>query len=387
MFKAINGMRCDGYTRPPDPGRSLARALVLLAGALLACAAEGAAFGIRWIGDFAAVVDGGLREGERQFGLLDVTFEDTASVAGREVAFHASLHHTYGGGFSEHWVGDLQTVSNVDAESCTRVQEAWADVSLSEVVSFRIGRYDLNTEFDTIDAAGLFLAGAQGMGTDIAQSGAAGPSIFPRTAFGIRTRFEFGRDSAVRGALLDVASEQADDGSAIPFTGGPMLTLEYQRALGDFTLKLGAWGFTETRPAIEAGAAPDHEYGVYFSAEHRVDERWTWYARYGAANADVARIGRYTGAGIVFKGALLPDRDDAMGFAIAHARNGDPYRQSLWSMGEPTTAAETAYELTWRIPFGEHFALQPDVQYIDDPDTSPGIEDALVVMLRVEALF
>jgi porin len=101
----------------------------------------------------------------------------------------------------------------------------------------------------------------------------------------------------------------------------------------------------------------------------------------------VARIERYAGAGIVFAGGLLPARDDAVGFAIAHARNGDPYRRSMQSTGDATTAAETAYELTWRIPFGNHFALQPDVQYIDDPGTNPALEDALVVMLRVEAVF
>jgi carbohydrate-selective porin OprB len=56
-------------------------------------------------------------------------------------------------------------------------------------------------------------------------------------------------------------------------------------------------------------------------------------------------------------------------------------------MGDVSNAAETAYELTWRIPIGAHVALQPDVQYVDEPDTNPAIEDALVVMLRVEAVF
>jgi porin len=59
----------------------------------------------------------------------------------------------------------------------------------------------------------------------------------------------------------------------------------------------------------------------------------------------------------------------------------------MQSVGEATTAAETAYELTWRIPVGEHFALQPDVQYVDDPGTNPALGDALVVILRVEAVF
>jgi carbohydrate-selective porin OprB len=48
------------------------------------------------------------------------------------------------------------------------------------------------------------------------------------------------------------------------------------------------------------------------------------------------------------------------------------------------TSGELACELTWRIPFGEHLVLQPDVQYVVDPDTNPDIADALVLILRVE---
>jgi porin len=52
--------------------------------------------------------------------------------------------------------------------------------------------------------------------------------------------------------------------------------------------------------------------------------------------------------------------------------------------GVDVTSGEQAYELTWRIPLGEHLVLQPDVQYVVDPGTDPDIGDALVLILRVE---
>ena len=55
--------------------------------------------------------------------------------------------------------------------------------------------------------------------------------------------------------------------------------------------------------------------------------------------------------------------------------------------GAATTAAETALELTWRVPLREHVVLQPDLQYVIDPDTDPTIDDAFVAMLRVEVAF
>lgn len=368
----------DGWVR---------RVATLMGVSLLAGPAAAADFGANWTGDFAAVTDGGLQQGEHHLGLIELTFDHAGTFAGRTFSLYAALQHRYGGGFSQRWVGDLQAVSNVDAESGTRVEEAWVDLSVTDAVSLLVGRYDLNSEFDAIDTATLFLGSAQGIGTDIAQSGAAGPSIFPRTAFGVRASVDFAAGGILRGAILDVESEQSDGGGDIPFTGGPMLALEYERDLAGFLWTMGTWSFTETRPAIEAAADRAREYGLYVAAERRVNERWTWYARYGAANAEVARISRYAGGGVVFTGALLPNRDDAVGFAIASARNGEPYRRWMSSVGEATTAAETVYELTWRIPFGEHLALQPDVQYVDDPDTDPGIADALVVILRVEATF
>jgi porin len=89
----------------------------------------------------------------------------------------------------------------------------------------------------------------------------------------------------------------------------------------------------------------------------------------------------------VHEGGLLAARADSVGLAVAHARNGDAYRDAMRSEGIATAAAETAFELTWRVPLGEHIVLQPDLQYVIDPDTDPAIDDALVVMLRVELAF
>ena len=131
----------------------------------------------------------------------------------------------------------------------------------------------------------------------------------------------------------------------------------------------------------------DREYGAYASVERKFAVPWVGYARAGVANEDVSRLGSYLGAGIVHEGGVLATRDDAIGISIAHARNGAPYRQAMRDEGTATTAAETAFELTWRVPLGEYVVLQPDVQYVLDPDTDPAIDDALVVMLRIEALF
>jgi porin len=356
---------------------------------LLLCAATPAAavdLGATWIGDFGTVLDGGLRQGERALGLVEATLDDEFVLAHRDWAVHVAAQHVYGGGFSERWVGDLQTVSNLDADDGTRILQAWFAVPLGTNVSLKAGRYDLNSEFDKIEAGGLFLSSSQGIGADIAQTGAAGPSIFPRTAFGLRLQYDPDGNGLVRGVALDVESDSGTDSTDTPFAGGSMVALEYQREVRATTFKAGAWSFTAMREAT-ASDGREREYGAYASAEHRIADRWSVYARAGAANADASRIAQYYGAGAVYRRGLLSACDDEVGLAVAHARNGEPYRDAMRAEGQDTTAAETAIELTWRVPLAEHVVLQPDIQYVIDPDTDPAIENALVFLLRVELVY
>ncbi len=178
-------------------------------------AAEG--FGASWTGDFATVASGGLDRGDRHMGLVELTFDDGFVFAGRGNSLHLSVQHVYGGGFSEFQVGDLQTVSNIDADDGTRLFEAWVEVPLSESSSVLLGRYDLNTEFDAIEAGGLFLSSSQGVGPDISQTGAAGPSIFPRTASASSATAASGRSAraaSCSGAASGRCSATATSGAA-----------------------------------------------------------------------------------------------------------------------------------------------------------------------------
>lgn len=349
--------------------------------------AGAAEWNVAWIGDFATVVDGGLARDERHLGLVELAFDHSMTVADREVAVHVSGQHVYGGGFSEEDVGDLQAVSNVDADDGTRVLEAWVDVPLSAAWSLKFGRYDLNSEFDVIEPAGLFLNSSQGIGADIAQTGAAGPSIFPQTSFGVRLQYAAGDRHTVRGVALDVESDPDADHGDTPFVGGTLLALEYGVGTERSLWTAGAWTFTRSRAAVRDAADREREYGAYGSVQHRIDANWATYLRVGFANQDASRLQAYVGAGVVHAGGLLADREDEVGLAIAHARNGGAYRDAMRDAGGSTTAAETAVELTWRVPLGEHVVLQPDLQYVIDPDTDPTIDDAFVAMLRVEVAF
>jgi porin len=91
------------------------------------------------------------------------------------------------GGLPSSFIGDAQGVSGISAPNAVKIYEAWIQKNLlNNHLSVLVGLYDLNSEFYTLQSAGLFLNSSFGMGPEFAQSGVEGPSIFPDTSIGTR---------------------------------------------------------------------------------------------------------------------------------------------------------------------------------------------------------
>jgi porin len=55
--------------------------------------------------------------------------------------------------------------------------------------------------------------------------------------------------------------------------------------------------------------------------------------------------------------------------------------------GLPVTSAEKTIELTYLVRLNSWLALQPDLQYVISPSTTPATANALAFQLRIEASF
>ena len=53
----------------------------------------------------------------------------------------------------------------------------------------------------------------------------------------------------------------------------------------------------------------------------------------------------------------------------------------------PTTRSEMALELAYLAQITHSFAIQPDIQYVMNPNTDPSLKNALVFQLRFEVSF
>lgn len=319
---------------------------------------------------------GGLRTGSVYLDNLDLSLaidgENAWGVPG-VTAFIRALNSN-GGGFSERYVGDAMTVSNIDAPRAWRPYEVWLEWSSGALpASLRVGLYDLNSEFDTNDTRTLFVHSSHGVGHDLGQTGRNGPSIFPVTALAARLAWAPHERWHTLIAVLDAVPGEPDDPNHpslnLGTDDGALAVGEVQWTHGRARkVSLGYWRYT-SRFADVRGEGMQHRdnAGAYAAAELALGSATTAFVRYGRANGQVNDFDRTAAAGIRHRG---------LGFAASYA----------WIGAAPARRPyEAALELTCRIQLADWLVLQPDVQYILNPGATRGQADSLVFGLRLSA--
>lgn len=366
---------------------------------------------INYTGEVWANVKGGEKRGAAYLDNLDVKLElDTKSLVGIEngTGFVHILYNN-SGNFSGDFVGDHQVVSNIDSKHVIRLYELWYelrfDKGFGENQSIKFGLYDLNSEFDAIEAASLFINSSHGIGAEYAQSGLNGPSIFPTTSLALRYFHQLTQGVAFRVAVLDAVPGDVNDfqKNSISLTTdeGELIAAELDIILpahaqsGDTDrgrFGFGTWYYTEPVPLLNANLADLSEannrgfYGFYeYKTDIKQGRSFATWLRVGVAESSVNQFDAYFGTGVVLSG-LLPEKfEDSIGFALALARNGEDYR---FLTGPNTLSQELNLELTWRIRLAERMALQSDIQFIHRPGTDVNRENAIAIGVRLElALF
>ncbi|HSR43110.1 MAG TPA: carbohydrate porin [Longimicrobiales bacterium] len=403
-----------------------------VAGPAPAAAQEGLAAAVEadaaYTADLVANARGGVERGVVGLGNLDLTarvdLEELAGLPGTSLFVYVLANH---GEEPSAYVGDAQTLSNIEAPSAVRLYEAWVEKDFrGPRLSVLFGLYDLNSEFDVLESAALFVNSSFGIGAEFAASCLNGPSIFPVTSLGLRALWRPAPSLYLQGAVLDgVAGDPArpgetairlsaregallagevgwilrrdggDDGGPGHRTHGPV----GRRASPDgirAKVALGLWDYTRESTSLDpdaGGRRVESRPGAYLLGEWKATDGaddpsrgLTLSARVGVADPRTNRFVSYTGAAAVYRG-LIPGRPgDEIGVGVAAAHNGDPFLEARRSEGRPTARTETALELTYRIQ-GERWALQPDLQWVVNPGTDPTLESALAAAVRAELRF
>lgn len=313
----------------------------------------------------------------------------------------------HGRGISEDFVGDYQTLSNIDAfRNNMQVSEYWWERSLWDgFLTVRLGKQDANTEFAVVPVAMDFIGSSFGLPVNIPMP------TYPDPALGVTAMFQVCEKLSCNVGIYDGAADGRSWG--VSGTGTIFSVLEFKRhwklagnrpgeahlglwyhngqfepplalEMGNPTfLYLNRWNDRDTWQPL-AGHTHSGNHGVYLGAEQAIvrepgaDEEFqglTTFFQYSWAREDLNDVPHYIGAGAVYTGLLEGRDEDTLGFAVGYAEFAD---------GLTTRSAETVLELFYRANFGPFVAVQPDLQYIVAP--SGEHRDAFVAGLRFEVL-
>lgn len=324
-------------------------------------------------------LDGGIETGWRHLSNADltVTLDTAAADWWQNGEWNLYVLGLYGGEPGE-MTGDLQTISNIEAENALRLYEFWYRHSFAEGrVQIIGGLHDYNSAFYSLQAADLFSHAAFGIGTEASQ---ATPSIFPVTALTVMLAIE-GDEQYLRLAAYDgkPGHPHKTSGTHIRFDEGDGVFYAAEwgvLATDRYAVGVGGWWHTADVDNPVDGSPSDRNQGAYTMGQITLNNQMQLFIQAGNAHPDRNQIGGYYGAGVRLNNPLT--EGDGLGLAVAHARNSSAFLDANPGLD----AAETAWELTYQYPW-QRFAVQSSLYYIQNPGTDPDLRNSLAVGLRL----
>jgi porin len=405
-------------------------------GSRKALAASGITYEWNYVGEWQANVAGGVSQGSVYIGRLEgVLNVDLGKLMGWQgLTFHANGFQIHGSGLSREQIGNLMTVSYIEALAATRLSELWLEQKLlGDKLSLRFGQLAADTEFNTSNYAFQFINSTFGWPAIISANLPSGGPAYPFATPGVRARYDPDKNLSLLVAVFN--GDPTGPGEGDPQTRNryglnfrvqdPALVMaegqyRYNQDKGAAglagTVKLGAWGhfgrFDDQRfdssglslaDPVSTGEPARHRgnLGVYVVMDQQVwrpptgeaDKGVGVFARFSAGPADRNLIDLYFDGGIVFAG-LIPGRpDDVLSLGAAYARISDRARQRDRDVAAFTGAGlvrdfEAAFEANYQIQVLPGLQVDLDLQRIVRPGgniagpSGVAIPDATVLTLH-----
>jgi porin len=301
--------------------------------------------------------------------------------------------------------GTLQGVDNIEVtRQRLRLFEAWVEQGFGDKGSVRAGLYDLNSEFYSNDSAGLLIAPAFGIGSELAATGPNGPSIFPSTALAVRARWTPTEAVYAEVAALNANAGVLGDPGGIKtsFDNGVLMIAEAGWQ-GRGKVAFGTWRYTDKQDDIRVVTPPDRPgaggpvrttaKGAYVLLERHLSgagedavRKTTAFARLGVSDGDTTAFKGGWQAGVLVEHVFESRPDSAFSVGVNQAFLSGKYRDNAFDAGQRLERAESAIELTYADKIGR-ITIQPDVQYVKNPGADGDIGHALVATVRFSVEF
>jgi porin len=387
-------------------------------------------FGATFIMDNIGNVSGGMKRGFINFGRLDLgvdaDLEKLAGISG--LKFHANMFEIWGRGLTHDYIGNLATVSEIEALPDTRLYEAYFERTFWDgALAIKAGQQAADVEFFDSQTDDLFINGTFGWpaikATNLPAGGPAPPIAVP----GIRVKAQ-----SIEGVTAFVAVFNGNP--ARPGPGDPQLRDNHGlvfrlqdppwligQVRWDYSLEIagmtlpgsftpGAWqhfgSFDDQRFTMEGFSLADPA-GTGIPARHRGNQGYfavieqtlyrpasvtekgvnasvqgiTAFARIAYSPPDRNLIDLYVDGGIGFSG-MIPGRPaDRFGIAMAYMHISptacalDIDSQDFTGLPTPVRSNETLLEMIYEAHIKPGWLIAPYFQYVWRP--SGGVSNPL----------
>ncbi|HEY8085140.1 MAG TPA: carbohydrate porin [Methylophilaceae bacterium] len=377
---------------------------------------HGIDIGLTHKSDLLSDVAGGLKRGSEWEGNTEarVSFDLDKMWGLDETTAYVYYHSNIGAKFNRYYAGSYVGVDNDEvAENTAQFFHAWIQKNFFKGgLSLKAGIYPIDSEFYVTDNSDVFLEPPYGMAIEFSQAGKNGPPIFPYGTPMVRVKLTSpDKNFYVMSALTNgmPGDPHSHNGTQIIIDGSLKVvefgytpqsvepesdTKAQERAERFNKTAVGFWRFSSRfndLTDLDAAGNPVRRssQGAYFLSERSLyiepghpAQGLSGFFRIGFASADINQADWTSSAGLRYHG-LIPGRDDDItGLAVTISHASDKFRAL-----HNTESRETDFELTYRAQIKPWLGLQPDLQFIVDPNMEKGVDNAWVLGLRTEVTF
>lgn len=361
-------------------------------------ASKGLTFDLHAIEDYVSVYKGGLLDKDTWLGRFDFVSELDLEKAGllKGGLIHLDVFNAHGGlkPTADHLVGDLQTVSDIEATRSTRIYEGWFSTNLFENrFSVKFGLIDLNAEFLVSDSGNLYINSSLNLAPSmwINNNSAA---IYPEPAPAVRLKYSPNENFDFLAGFFQGDPLNSDVNAHSTHFGNNEGLLSIEEGQYHYKLPFAGGlagtfksGFWYNSRDVHDDSSVDGNYGAYAMLDQRVfqvsdTEGLNVFFVGGGAPKDRNTIQQSQAAGFNYTG-LIPGRpQDVTGVAFTNASISNKMRVAT---GQDRN--ETVYEWTYQIQINNDIHVQPDIQYVVRPNGVDSTKNASVFMVRMEIHF
>lgn len=412
---------------PPAPGAD--RAFGDFFGAHSQPQKVGVDWTVNYIGEVLANLSGGIRQDAIYEGLLKVALDvDVEKLAGWPGArVRASGVYPHGEGLSRRCLGDLFTLSNIDAPESARLFELWLQQEFwNHRISLRVGQLAADEEFAGTDYGGLFIDGTCGWPAMISLN--AHTPAYPLATPGVRLRIDPNDRLFFQAGIYNgnPDPEDANDrcmnphGVRFPIGYGAFVISELNYRWGGGkgemprgNAKLGGWWHSGdyAHECLEdqelfLGHEPHYDPEPFWSGNwggYATVQQQLWrvegapedsgrglrmFSRIGGSPPSRSLIELYLEGGLTYLGLIPGREEDECGIALVYGRLSRPLRDAIQAESavcgtpHPLPDYQAVLSVTYRVSLRAGWSLQPILEYLFHPNGSPATGDAVVVGIR-----